>query len=226
MNGNAFNPNYAFSISFHRLLHPECCVAATHGVVFMGQGCTEKRHDAITHDLIDCSLIPVHGLHHVFEDRVEQFPRILRITVRKQLHGAFHVGKQHCYLLAFAFKCALGGEDSLRKMLRGITLRGLEFGRRRRRVEQHRSTLTTKFISWRVRSSACRARRVKPCPTLTAELHSEGILMPAVRAPHSKGPMGWTIFWLIEDKPEIRDLLYSVRNSDCAGQDDSFQDNA
>jgi hypothetical protein len=50
--------------------------------------------------------------------------------------------------------------------------------------------------------------------------------MPAVRAPHSKGPMGWTIFWLIEDKPEIRDLLYSVRNSDCAGQDDSFQDNA
>ena len=47
--------------------------------------------------------------------------------------------------------------------------------------------------------------------------------MLAMRAPHSKGPMSSTILWLIEDKPEIYvDLLYSVRNSDCTGRDDSF----
>ena len=35
--------------------------------------------------------------------------------------------------------------------------------------------------------------------------------MLAMRAPHSKGPISSTIFWLIEDKPEIYvDLLYSV----------------
>src|SRR5262245_691560 len=72
-------------------------------------------------------------------------------------------------------------------MLGGITFRRLEFGRGRRRVEKCRSTLTAELISWRVRSSACRARRVKPCPTLAAELHSGGILMLAMRAPHSKG---------------------------------------
>ncbi len=87
-------------------------------------------------------------------------------------------------------------------MLRGITFRRLEFGRGRRRVEKCRSTLTAELISWRVRSSAYRARRVKPCPTLAAELHSGGILMLAMRAPHSKGPMSSTIFWLIEDKPK------------------------
>src|SRR5215831_11699184 len=87
-------------------------------------------------------------------------------------------------------------------MLGGITFRRLEFGRRRRRVEKCRSTLTAELISWRVRSSACRARRVKPCPTFTAKLHSGGILMLAMRAPHSKGPMSSTIFWLIEDEPE------------------------
>src|SRR5262245_16292064 len=72
-------------------------------------------------------------------------------------------------------------------MLRGITFRRLEFGRKRCRVEKCRSTLTAELISWRVRSSAYRARCVKPCPTLAAELHSEGILMLAMRAPHSKG---------------------------------------
>src|SRR5262249_31293768 len=72
-------------------------------------------------------------------------------------------------------------------MLRGITFRRLEFGLGRRRVEKCRSTLTAELISWRVRSSAYGAGCVKPCPTLAAELHSEGILMLAMRAPHSKG---------------------------------------
>jgi hypothetical protein len=51
--------------------------------------------------------------------------------------------------------------------------------------------------------------------------------MLAMRAPHSKGPTSSTIFWLIRGQTEkYVDLLYSVRNPDCAGQDDSFQDNA
>src|SRR5262249_17200698 len=69
-------------------------------------------------------------------------------------------------------------------------------------MEERRSTLTAKFISWRVRSSASRARRVKPCPTFTAEFHSERILMLAMCAPHWKGSTSSTIFWLIEDKPK------------------------
>ena len=52
------------------------------------------------------------------------FLRIFRITISQQLHRAFHVSEQHRHLLALAFESALGGENLLGEVLRGIGLRG------------------------------------------------------------------------------------------------------
>ena len=41
------------------------------GVVLVRNGRPEERHDAIAHHLVDSALVAVHGLHHVFKDRVQ-----------------------------------------------------------------------------------------------------------------------------------------------------------
>ena len=72
-------------------------------MVFVGQGGTKQRHDAIPHDLVDGPLVAVHSGHHVCQDRIEELPGLLGIALGQQFHGAFEVGKQHGDLLAFAF---------------------------------------------------------------------------------------------------------------------------
>ena len=63
------------------------------------------------------------GLHHVFEDRVEELARLLGVTVGEQLHRALEVGEEHGDLLALALKGGLGGEDLLGEVLRRVRLR-------------------------------------------------------------------------------------------------------
>jgi hypothetical protein len=79
--------------------------------------------------LVDGALVAVDGFHHAFEDRVEQLPGLLGVTVREQLHRPLEVGEQHGDLLALAFERRLGSQDLLGEVLRGIglwcgTLRG------------------------------------------------------------------------------------------------------
>jgi hypothetical protein len=69
-----------------------------------GQRRPEQGHDAIPHDLIHRAFVLVHGRHHAIEDRIEQVPRLLGVTVGQQFHGAFEVGKQHGHLLALTFQ--------------------------------------------------------------------------------------------------------------------------
>jgi hypothetical protein len=77
----------------------------------------EERHDAVAHDLVDGALVPVNGLHHAFEDRIEQLARLLGVAVGKQFHRALEVGEEHGHLLALAFQRGLRGEDSLGEVL-------------------------------------------------------------------------------------------------------------
>jgi hypothetical protein len=65
----------------------------------------------------------MHGLHHAFKDRIEELPGFLGVAVGEQFHRALEVGEEDSDLLALAFEGAPGGEDLLRKMLRGIGLR-------------------------------------------------------------------------------------------------------
>src|SRR5688572_2645898 len=97
-------------------------------MILMGKRSAKERHDSIAHNLIDGSLKEVHGLHHVIDDWIEEFPRVLRVTIGKQFHGSLHVGKQNRDLLTLTFERALGWEDFF-----GEVFRCVDFGRRKLR---------------------------------------------------------------------------------------------
>ena len=69
------------------------CVARPHGVVLMGQRCPEEGHDPVAHHLIDRALVAVDGLHHVFEHRIDDLARLLRISIGEQLNRALEAGQ-------------------------------------------------------------------------------------------------------------------------------------
>jgi len=49
----------------------------------------EERHDPVAQHLVHGSLVAVHRIHDPLEDRVEEPPRVLGVTVGEQLHRAF-----------------------------------------------------------------------------------------------------------------------------------------
>ena len=98
----------ALGVALDPFLHAQRRVAGPHRVILVGERRAEQRHDAVAHHLIDGALVVMDGLHHVFEDGVEEFARLLGITVGQQFHRALEVGEQHRHLLALAFECRLG----------------------------------------------------------------------------------------------------------------------
>ena len=96
-------------------------------VVFLGERCAEESHDPGAHHLVDRFLVTVNSLHHVFEDGVEDLPRLLGVPVGQQLHGPLEISKQHCDLLALPFQGAFGCEDLLGEMPRSIGAWGAKF---------------------------------------------------------------------------------------------------
>jgi hypothetical protein len=102
------------------LLDPEGGIAGAHRVVLVGDGGAEQRYDAVAHDLVHGPLVAVDGLDHAFEDGVQELPRLLRVTVGEQFHGALEIGEEDRYLLAFALEGRLRGEDFLGEVLRYI----------------------------------------------------------------------------------------------------------
>jgi plasmid stabilization system protein ParE len=61
--------------------------------------------------------VAMHRLHHPFEDRIENLPRFLGITIGQQLHRALEVGKEDGDLLALAFEGRFRVEDLLGEVL-------------------------------------------------------------------------------------------------------------
>ena len=129
---NRLDPPDFLGVPFDRFLHPQRRVAGTNCMVLVGERRAEERHDPIAHHLIDRPLVAVDGLHHPFEHRIEDLPRLLGIAVGEELHGALQVGKQHGDLLALALEGALGREDLLDEVLGGVALGRGEAGRRGR----------------------------------------------------------------------------------------------
>jgi hypothetical protein len=91
-------------------------------VVLVGDRCAKERHDPVAHDLVHRALVTVHGLHHVFEDRVEDFARLLGVTVGEQLHRALQICEQNRDLLALALEGALGRQDLFGEVPRCVGL--------------------------------------------------------------------------------------------------------
>ena len=105
-------------------------------MILVGQRRAEEGHDAVAHDLVDGALVVMDRLHHAFEHGIEEFPRLLGVAVRQQLHGALQVGEEHRDLLALAFQRRLGGEDLLGEVLGGVGVGGGEL--RESWLRQHR----------------------------------------------------------------------------------------
>src|SRR5262245_28109408 len=91
-------------------------------MILVGQRRPKERHDPVAHDLVDSALVAMDGLHHSFEDGVEDLARLLGIPVGEQLHRIFQVGEEDRDLLALALQGGLRAEDLLSEMLRGVGL--------------------------------------------------------------------------------------------------------
>jgi len=55
-------------------------------MVLVGERGAEERHDPVPHHLVHGALVPMHRLHHVLEDGVEELARVLGVTLGQQLH--------------------------------------------------------------------------------------------------------------------------------------------
>src|SRR5215467_451969 len=107
----------------HRLLHAERGVTGAHGVILVGHRRAEEGHDAVAHDLVHRALVAMNGLHHAFEDGIEDLAGLLRITVGEELHRSLHVGEEHGDELPLALERALRGEDLVGEVLGCVGLR-------------------------------------------------------------------------------------------------------
>jgi hypothetical protein len=91
-------------------------------MILVGERGAEDRLDSVPHDIADRAFVSVHGFHHTFEDRVEEFPCVFRIEVFKQFGRAFHIGEEDGDLLAFPFQSMPGAQDPFGEMFRNIRL--------------------------------------------------------------------------------------------------------
>jgi hypothetical protein len=62
----------------------------------------------------------VDGCHHAFQCLVEQVASLLRVSVGKQLHGAFQVGEEDGDLLALVLQGTFRGQNLLGQGARGV----------------------------------------------------------------------------------------------------------
>ena len=121
----------------------------------------------------------------MFEDRVEEFPRVLGIAVGQELHGALEVGEEDCDLLALPLEGGLRSEDLLGEMLWRVDL-----GRREARFGRHllgegMRALGAELRGGRRLCAALLARPNQRGGALFAELGAGAVLVPAAGALHA-----------------------------------------
>ena len=105
------------TVAIDALLHRERRVAGPHGVVLVGQGRAEQRHDPVAQDLVDDTVVPVDRFHHQLEHRVQNLAGFFRVAVGDDLQRAPHVREEHRDVLALPLEGRFRGEDPLREVL-------------------------------------------------------------------------------------------------------------
>jgi hypothetical protein len=93
-------------------------------MVFVRHRRTEERHDPVAHHLIHRALVVMNSLYHSFQNRIQEFPRLLGIPVGEKFHRALEVREQHGHVLAFAFESIPGSQDLLGEVLWSVGIRG------------------------------------------------------------------------------------------------------
>jgi len=67
---NAVGATRLFGPPANGCLHIQGGVARSDRMVLVPERCAEERHDSVAHDLVHRTLVPVHRLHHVLNDRI------------------------------------------------------------------------------------------------------------------------------------------------------------
>ena len=80
---DAVSVPHLLGVAAHCRLHVVGRVAGSDGMVLVSHRRPKERHDPVAHDLVDGTLVPVNGVHHAFEHRIEDGPRLFGITIRE-----------------------------------------------------------------------------------------------------------------------------------------------
>src|SRR6185295_6332797 len=181
---NPFGPSDSVSVARHGFLHPQRGVAGTHRVVLVSERCTEQRHDPVAHHLIHGALVAVHGLHHAFEDGVEQLTRLLGVAVGEQFHRAFEIREEDSHLLALAFQRGLRGKDLLGDVFGDVRLGAGEAASRL--GDERGAAGPTELFAGRDEGATARTRRLEPGATVLAEARARLVLSLAAGTPQAE----------------------------------------
>jgi hypothetical protein len=182
LDGDALGSPQFLGAPLHGVLHAERCVTSPNRMVLLRDGRTEERHDAIAHHLVDGALVAMDGLHHAFEDGIENFASFLGIAVSEQLHRALQIGEEDGDLLALALEGGLRREDLRGEMLGGVRLGAGEAAHCLGGLAAYWSTaLVAEPGADRQVTTARRAGRAKASSTAQAEVRPEWVLVLAPR---------------------------------------------
>ena len=93
--------------------HLERRRAGALGVVLVGDGGAEERHDAVAGVLVDGPLVAVDAVGENAEEAIEEAMPVLGVDALGELHRARDVREEHGDRLALALERAPGGKDLL-----------------------------------------------------------------------------------------------------------------
>ena len=190
---DAFRAPHLVGVRLDRLLHSERRITRPHRVVFAGERRPEEGHDSVAHDLIHHALVAVNRLHHPLEHWIQDFSRLLGIAVGKQFHRALEIREKHRHLLALALKGALGGEDLLGQVLRGVAF-GRCVARGGARVRRQGGAAgSAKVLPRYDRLAAGRAGLFEPRAAVHTEAGRGVVLSLAPDASHPQPPADWPV---------------------------------
>ena len=114
----------------------QCGEHRAQGMVLMGDGGAEQRHEAIAQELIDVAFVAMNGIDSELEEPVQNVVHGLRPELLGHLRRVRQIAEQHRDLLAFSLQDGAGGEDLLAGQVRRsvrVRIEGLRRQRRRRR---------------------------------------------------------------------------------------------
>jgi hypothetical protein len=155
-------------------------------MVFVRDGCTEQREDAVPRRLRDVTAVAMHRLHHKLQHRIDDRARLFGIEIAHQFGRALDVGEQRGDGLALAIRCRRSIQ--LFRLHPNFRRRGLYRVRwhdmNRSSVRKRRTAIAAEFLTDRILGTAFRTTTAKRRAAVTAKLFTVRIFRAALSATH------------------------------------------
>jgi hypothetical protein len=163
-------------------------IAGALGVVLVGDGGAEERHDPVARVLIDGALEAMDAVGEDCEEAIHDLVPGLGIQVLAQLHGARHVREEHRHLLPLSHECGARGQDLLGEVAGRVVARAALGSGRPGAGAAGGAAAVAELRGGRERRAALGAGRAERGPALLAEARTRGILVFASGATHLRLP--------------------------------------